>query len=72
MNVQSRRVACIGARAGRGGTCPQTFMSKKVTWVSVNAFTLNINPLLEIRQLLVKRIFLKIRLNLIKNFLDFI
>ena len=52
MNAQSRRVACIGAWAGRGGTCFQTPMR-----VSANTFKLNINPLVKICQL--KQICLK-------------
>ena len=55
MNAQSRRVACIGAWAGRDGMCFQTPMRGRVTWVSANAFKLNINQLVKIRQL--KQIF---------------
>ena len=56
MKVQSWCVVCIGALAGRGGTCPKTSMSGTVTWVSDNA-SFNTNTLMEIRQL--KQIFLK-------------
>ena len=64
MNVKSRRIACIGARTGTGARAHKPY------WVSANAFTLNINPKVEIRQL--KQI-LKIRLNLIelREFLKF-
>ena len=51
MNVQSRRVACIGARAGRRHV-PQTpiWHSHWVSAMTANASTLNSNSLVGIRK----------------------